>query len=100
MRRIGDRRGASRSGKAGVHEGCLDRGADAAFLESLTPEPGKTLCAICVGVARISARAWSPRRLGTAGSGRVAATAYLDTHGSIVDVRLTAHDEGGGVLGA
>ena len=39
VRRIGDRRGASRSGKAGVHEGCLDRGADAAFLESLSPNP-------------------------------------------------------------
>ena len=25
---------------------------------------------------------------------------HLDTHSSIVDVRLTAHDEGGGVLGA
>ena len=53
-----------------------------------------------MGVARIWARATDPARLRAAGSGRVAVNAHLDTHGSIVDVRLTAHDEGGGVLGA
>ena len=76
------------------------RGADAAFLESQTPNPENPVRDLRGGRKDLGARAWSPRRLGTAGSGRVAATAYLDTHGSIVDVRLTAHDEGGGVLGA
>ena len=60
VRRIGDRRGASRSGKAGVHEGCLDRGADAAFLESLSPNPEKP-CARSAWGSQGSRRARGPR---------------------------------------